>query len=250
MKRLYLYIIIVTGVFLCANFSIDKKESLEIPATNSSEEIICHTGYCLSYDYSFKLAKWIAYELTIEETQGTQSRKDNFKPDPSITNGSAALSDYKKSGYDRGHLAPAADMKWSAQAMSESFYLSNMCPQDKSFNRGIWKKLEEQVREWAIQNKSIYIVTGPVLEKGLPTIGINHIPIPKYCYKVLLDYTQPNIKAIGFIVPNQGSQLPLSEFACSIDKIEEITHIDFFPKLPDSIEQKLEQEQCLSCWGL
>lgn len=247
MKRLYLLLFIVTGVFL---FSFSKKESLEIPTLNSKEEIICHAGYCLSYDYNYKLAKWIAYELTLEETQGTFARNDKFKPDPLITRNSAQLADYKKSGYDRGHLAPAADMKWSEQAMEESFYLSNMCPQDKSFNRGIWKKLEEQVRDWAIQNKRIYIVTGPVLEQGLPTIGANQIPIPKYCYKVLLDYTQPEIKAIGFIVPNQGSQNPLSTFAVSIDKVEQITHIDFFPKLPDDIENKVEQSNCPSCWGL
>jgi endonuclease G len=250
MKRLFVYFLLLSGVFLCAFVSNNTGEGLEIPATSKNEQIICHTGYCLSYDENYKLAKWVAYELTFAETQGTFARNDKFKPDPLITRNSATLADYKKSGYDRGHLAPAADMKWSAEAMVESFYLSNMSPQDKSFNRGIWKKLEEQVRDWAIENKAVYITTGPILEKGLPTIGPNQIPIPKAFYKVVLDYSQPDIKAIGFILPNQGSSSPLSTFAISIDEVEKQTHLDFFTKLPDEIENRIEQTVCTHCWGL
>jgi endonuclease G len=141
-------------------------------------------------------------------------------------------------------------MKFSAQAMSESFYMSNVSPQLPGFNRGIWKKLEEQVRDWAIENKTVYITTGPILEKGLPTIGPNQIPIPKAFYKVVLDYSQPDIKAIGFIIPNQGSSLPLSNYTIPIDDIEKRTHIDFFSKLPDEIENRIEQTVCNQCWGL
>jgi endonuclease G len=250
MKRLFVFFLLLSGVFLCAFVSNNSGEGLEIPATSKNERIICHTGYCFSYDENYKLAKWVAYELTFAETQGSFARNDKFKPDPLITRNSASLADYKKSGYDRGHLAPAADMKWSAEAMVESFYLSNMSPQDKSFNRGIWKKLEEQVRDWAIENKAVYITTGPILEKGLPTIGPNQIPIPKAFYKVVLDYSQPDIKAIGFIIPNQGSSSPLSTFALSIDEVEKQTHLDFFTKLPDEIENRIEQTVCTHCWGL
>ena len=249
MKRLFVYLAILTGVFLCAFVSKDTGEGIAIPATSKSDRLICHLGYCLAYDEEFKLAKWVAYELTLAETQGTFARNDKFKPDPLITKNSASLADYKKSGYDRGHLAPAADMKWSAEAMAESFYLSNMSPQDKSFNRGIWKKLEEQVREWAIENKAVYITTGPILEKGLPTIGPNQIPIPKAFYKVILDYSQPDVKAIGFIIPNQGSSLPLNTFVFTIDSIEKLTHIDFFTRLPDNIENRLESETSVNCWN-
>jgi endonuclease G len=248
MKRLLVYSILLSGVFLYAFVSKDIPQGIEIPATSKNDHLICHSGYCLAYDKENKLAKWVAYELTLAETQGTFARNDKFKPDPLITKNSASLADYKKSGYDRGHLAPAADMKWSAEAMAESFYLSNMSPQDKSFNRGIWKKLEEQVREWAIENKSVYIATGPLLEQGLPIIGPNKIPIPKAFYKVILDYTQPEIKAIGFIVPNQGSSLPLKQFVVSIDSIEKLTKIDFYPLLPDQIETRLEKDICFSCW--
>jgi endonuclease G len=250
MKRLLIYFSILLSVFLFGFNSGSKGEGIEIPTTQNTEHIICHTGYCLEYDHNYKLAKWVAYELTNTETQGTFARNDKFTPDPQITRNSASLEDYKKSGYDRGHLAPAADMKWSAEAMRESFYLSNMSPQDKSFNRGIWKKLEEQTRNWAIENKAVYITTGPILEKGLPTIGPNQIPIPKAFYKVILDYTQPEVKAIGFIIPNQGSTLPLSSFAHSIDEIEKQTHIDFFSKVPDEIENHIEQSVCTTCWGL
>jgi endonuclease G len=248
MKRLLVYCILLSGVFLYAFVSKNIPKGIEIPAVSKSDHLICHSGYCLAYDEEFKLAKWVAYELTSAETQGTFARNDKFKPDPLITKNSASLADYKKSGYDRGHLVPAADMKWSAEAMAESFYLSNMSPQDKSFNRGIWKKLEEQVRDWAIENKSVYIATGPLLEQGLPSIGPNKIPIPKAFYKVILDYTQPDIKAIGFVVPNQGSSLPLKQFVVSIDSIEKLTKIDFYPLLPDQIETMLEKDICFSCW--
>lgn len=248
MKRLFVYLVLLLGVFLYAFVSKNSGDGIEIPATSKNERIICHTGYCLSYDENYKLAKWVAYELTFAETQGTFARNDKFKPDPLIARNSASLADYKKSGYDRGHLAPAADMKWSAEAMDESFYLSNMSPQDKSFNRGIWKKLEEQVRDWAIKNKSVYITTGPILEKGLPTIGPNQIPIPKAFYKVVLDYSQSDIKAIGFIIPNQGSSSPLSTFALSIDEVEKQTHLDFFTKLPDEIENRVEKVINIQNW--
>ena len=139
-------------------------------------------------------------------------------------------------------------MKWSVQAMEESFYLSNMCPQDKSFNRGIWKKLEEHVREYAKHNKQIKVVTGPILNEGLPVLGPNRITIPRYFYKALLDYSQPSVKAIAFLMKNEHSELPLSHFVISIDSLEKVSGIDFFPLLPDADEIKLEKEKCYSCW--
>jgi endonuclease G len=253
MSNSFIRIVVLTlfGFFLFAGFKIQQTKvpvSLEIPAHSKKDLIICHTGYCLSYDEKFKVAKWVAYELTLAETEGEIGRNDHFKPDPLITHNSAALEDYKKSGYDRGHLAPAADMKWSVQAMEESFYLSNMCPQDKSFNRGIWKKLEEEVREYAKHNKQINVVTGPILNEGLPVLGPNRITIPRYFYKALLDYSQPSVKAIAFLMKNEHSELPLSHFVISIDSLEKVSGIDFFPLLPDADEIKLEKEKCYSCW--
>jgi endonuclease G len=132
--------------------------------------------------------------------------------------------------------------------MKESFYFSNMSPQLPGFNRGVWKRLEELMRSWAIDNKAIYIVTGPLLSKGLPAIGSNGVSIPNYYYKVVLDYTQPEIHAIGFVLPNASSSASLSTFAVSIDEVERQTGIDFFPALPDDQETKLEKEVCQTCW--
>ena len=221
---------------------------LEYPALLPNEKIISHTGYSFIYSEEHEQAKWIAYELTKEETNSLFERTDKFLVDPMVSTGTAENSDYLKSGYDKGHLAPAADMGWSAVTMKESFYLSNMSPQLPGFNRGVWKRLEELMRSWAIDNKAIYIVTGPLLSKGLPAIGSNGVSIPNYYYKVILDYTQPEIHAIGFVLPNSSSSASLSTFAVSIDEVERQSGIDFFPALPDDQETKLEKEVCQSCW--
>jgi endonuclease G len=221
---------------------------LEYPALLPNEKIISHTGYSFVYSEEHEQAKWIAYELTKEETTSLFERTDKFLVDPLVSTGTAENSDYLKSGYDKGHLAPAADMGWSALTMKESFFFSNMSPQLPGFNRGVWKRLEELMRSWAIDNKAIYIVTGPLLSKGLPTIGSNGVSIPKYYYKVVLDYTQPEIHAIGFVLPNASSSASLNTFAVSIDEVEKQTGIDFFPALPDDQETKLEKEVCKSCW--
>lgn len=221
---------------------------MEIPATENEKLIVHHTAYSLLYSEEHEQAIWIAYELTSEETDRKFERSDKFLVDNAIKTGSANDGDYKGSGYDRGHLAPAADMSWSNQTMLESFYYSNMSPQDPSFNRGIWKKLEELVRTWARENKSLYVVTGPILSDNLPTIGSNKVSIPTFYYKVLLDYSQPDVKAIGFIIPNQGSKADLSSFAVSIDKVEQLTGLNFFPNLPDQQENALESSVCIPCW--
>lgn len=223
-------------------------DSLEIPKTGPKDIIIAHTGYALLYNEAHEQANWVAYELTREETNKTYERTDKFLVDPKVKTGSADNNDYSKSGYDRGHLAPAADMGWSAASMAESFYYSNMSPQAPTFNRGIWKNLEELVRSWAIENNSVYVVTGPVLTSGLSTIGPNKVSVPDYFYKVVLDYNDPEIKGIGFILHNAGSGEPLQNFAVTIDSVEKITGIDFFPLLPDAQETAIEKTLCKKCW--
>jgi len=221
---------------------------LEIPAVKSRTEVVRHSGYCLSYNEKHEQANWIAYELTAAETKAKFSRTDNFQPDPLVASGTATQKDYKSSGYDRGHLAPAADMGWSEQSMEESFYFSNMSPQLPGFNRGIWKRLEEQVRDWAIENEAVYVVTGPVLAKGLHTIGTEHISVPQYFYKVLLDYRLPGVKGIGFVIPNESSSKPLYTYSVSIDSVESLTGLDFFPQLPDDEENLLEGSCNVKQW--
>jgi len=238
--RLTWFIIICTSRFL---YSQDLK-----PKPISGEQIIDHFGYSLSYNEDHEQASWVFYELTDNEVLGSVKRKDQFRSDPNVKTGSASLSDYKGSGYDRGHLAPAGDMKWSSTAMSESFFMSNMSPQNPSFNRGIWKKLENKVRDWVINDQTIYVVTGGVLTDSLNAIGENQVSVPNHYYKVVLDYTKPVIRGIGFILPNERSNLSLMNFAVSIDSVEIFTGIDFYYSLPDSIEDSIESIINLPAW--
>jgi endonuclease G len=164
--------------------------------------------------------------------------------------GSATPDDYSRSGYDRGHLAPSADFRWDEQAQSESFFMSNMSPQTPAFNRGIWKHLEEQVRDWAKELDTVYVITGPVLSSGLQTIGSSNVAVPEYYYKVILDHKESKTEAIGFILRNEGSKESLADFAVSVDSVEKITGIDFFPMLPDSIETVGESKVDLAFWHL
>jgi endonuclease G len=222
---------------------------LEIPQTNPRDKIINHTGFSLLYNETHEQASWVAYQLTKEETVKIVERTDKFIKDPKVNSGSATDKDYEGSGFDRGHLAPASDMGWSSTTMAESFYYSNMSPQTPSFNRGVWKKLEELVRTWAVENEAVYIVTGPVLSSGLQSIGPNKVSIPNYYYKVILDYSEPNIKGIGFILPNVGSKENLQNYAVSIDSVERFTGINFFPLLSDDQEELIEKTLCLKCWS-
>ena len=235
--------------------TFEKEESdsliqhLEIPFFRQGEQVITHSGYTLSYNEAAEQANWVAYELTAQETQKAFERTNKFLVDPAVSTGSATDTDYKKSGFDRGHLAPAADMGWSSTTMIESFYFSNMSPQLPGFNRGIWKNLESLVRSWANENESIYVVTGPVFTNGMSTIGANQVAIPNYYYKVILDYQEPSLKGIGFILPNASSSLPLQHFAVSIDSVEKVTGIDFFHLLEDKQEALLEKTFCTPCWS-
>ena len=243
MKKLFPFLLFNLTVAL---FS----QSLEIPTITKPDAVETKDFYTLQYDEKYEQADWVAYELTRDEVMGPIERNDSFKSDPSVSTGSATLDDYRGSGYDRGHLAPAADMKMTAGSMSDSFYMSNMSPQAPGFNRGIWSRLESCVRTRAYDNGSIYIVTGPVLTKdSYPTIGTDEVAVPEYYYKVILDYTEPEIKAIGFILPNEKSSEPLQSFAKSVDEVESFTGIDFYPLLPDNQEEVIESTFDTSLWS-
>ncbi len=226
-------------------------EQLELPRAVEGEQIIEHTGYILSYNEEAEQPSYVSYELTREEVYGALDRADDFREDKSVRTGSATLSDYKGSGYDRGHMAPAADFKWSAEAMSDTFYLSNMSPQVPAFNRGIWGDLEAIVRQFAVDNEKIYVVTGPVLTDGpYKTIGKNKVAVPNQYYKVILDYQDPDIKAIGFVLPNSDKCDKIESYVMSVDDVEAITGLDFFYQLPDDEEELIESSVDISKWNL
>lgn len=219
------------------------------PAYDGDDQIVEHLAYTLSYDEKREQPEWVAYKLTAVQLQGDRvSRTDNFKEDPLISTGSASLSDYKSTGYDRGHLAPAADFGWSLETMKESFYMSNVSPQTPEFKGGIWKRLEEQVREWAIEHKELYIVVGPLYRGKVATIGANKVAIPTAYYKAILDISPPGIKAIGFIMPNAKSKEDLETFVVSLDEIEKQANLDLFPILPDELEKRLEAKSDFDQW--
>lgn len=225
-----------------------KRFRLEIPEVNFEDAIVEHEGYSILYDETHEQASWVAYELTSAETQKLFQRTNIFLVDNEIKSGSSNSSDFYGSGFDRGHLAPAADMGWSKAAMKESFYYSNISPQRPGFNRGIWKSLEKLTRSWAAKYGRIYVVTGPVLRADLPSIGPNEVSVPNYYYKVILKYNAEAKDGIGFVIPNKKAKQNLKHFAISINNIEKITGINFFPKLNEIEEKSIEEKVCLDCW--
>ena len=199
--------------------------------------VINHQYYSISYVEEYEQPEW-TFHMVCRNCYGQEERKNNFRVDPFVITKSAELSDYKGSGYDRGHLVPAADMNRNETAMSESFYLSNISPQLPSFNRGIWRQLETQIREWSMVYDTLYVVTGPILEFGYKTIGLNEVAIPQFYYKAI--YAKNHGKMIGFILPNEGSKEDILSFQVTIDEIEKQTKLDLFHSLNDNLEQRLE----------
>ncbi len=248
MKRILLLIVI--GIISCAqtDSSIVRNNEDSIVRRIRGAQYIKHTDYVLQYSEEHEQAYYVAYILTKRELQGRAQRRDNFRMDPLVTTQSAAESDYTNTGFDKGHLAPAADMVENQRDMDESFYMSNMSPQDPSFNRGIWAQLEDKAREWAVKNGRVVIVTGPILRGKMRTIGRNNVAVPKYFYKIILDIDKPSVKAIGFIIPNRRGTKSLESYAVSVDTVEYYTGLDFFPFLNDSVEEKLEGSADYSVW--
>lgn len=229
--------------------TFEHEKDFGLPAYKPADQIVRHEAYTLNYVEKYEQPSWVAYQLLGTETQGESERENDFRPDPDVTTGSAIPEDYRASGYDRGHLAPAADFKFSPKSMSESFFMSNMTPQTPDFNRGIWENLESQVRNWARRDQILYIVTGPVLEEGLPAIGKrNKVAVPNMYYKVILDLKEPEVKAIAFLMKNKGSTKPLRSFAVTIDSVEKVTGLDFFPHLPGDQEKELESSFAVKEW--
>ena len=226
-------------------------------------EIISHPGFCLVYNEEHEQAQWVSHVIFPEIKDGKESRTNKFMEDPKIKTQSAQDGDYftktlkpdssgyKYSGFgfDRGHLAPSADFKWSKTALAASYYYSNMSPQRPELNRGRWAELEGLLRDVVIEkNTLLYVVTGPILIDTLPKIkkSINGLSIPYKYWKVAYN---PTLKqAIGFIMPNQKCEHPAEWYAVSVDSIEKITSLNFFSSVDDSIENTMEKNFQISAW--
>ena len=213
----------------------------------SEGEHVEHAYYKLAYSEENEQALWVFYRLTIDMVSGNVERTDDFREDPMVSTISATLDDYKGSGYDRGHLCPAASMSYNETSMSESFYMSNMSPQAPSCNRGKWKSLETAVRNWVSTEDTLWVVSGPIFKDDLGKIGNDRVTIPGYYYKVIFDPTGTS-KMIGFIMPNAKMDNDIDFYAVSVNKVEQETGIDFFPGLPDDRENELEGHFDFSAW--
>ncbi len=224
-----------------------------VKSTDSSKKyIIKHKYYTLQYNNETEQPDWVAYKVTKNMIiSGNVKRTDDFRVDPWVPGGSATPQDYYKSGYDKGHLCPAADMAFSQEAMSETFYMSNMSPQKPEFNRGGWKKLEEKERKWAVEDGVIFIVDGPIFYKDKihKEIGSNKVGVPDAYFKVILDNEEPDLKGIGFIMPNSKISEPLKYYSVSIDDVEKLTGFNFFSNLSEDVQNKIESRANYDEWN-
>lgn len=208
---------------------------------------IAYTGFTDYFNPEWHMPSCVVYELTRNETQGTVSRYDNFETESAV-DGCAKPGDYAGSGYDRGHIAPAADFKWSSKAMRETFKMTNVCPQAQSLNSGGWSRLEEKVREWAVRDSAIVVASGPVVKPGHRTAGAGKVAVPQAFFKVVLaPYATPP-RAIAFIYPNGPAGLRLKDYAVTVDSVEAATGLDFFSALPDRLENTIERQCNINQW--
>jgi len=218
------------------------------PLIGVSEQIIKKKAYIVSYNNDTKIPNWVAWHLTADNTDGPFKRLSNFHEEEDLPTPRATLEDYRRSGWSRGHMCPAGDNKWDETAMYESFSLVNVCPQNASLNSGLWNSVEMDCRRWAKIFGDIYIVCGPVFyNKEHEVIGNNEVYVPEAFFKVVL-CLNGTLKGMGFVVKNTDGTKKKDLYYNSIDQVERITNIDFFPKLSDDIEKEVESTLDMSLW--
>jgi len=217
--------------------------------TSTTNQVVKHKYYTLSYNEKHEQAEWVAYALKPSFLKRIDRKRPYFIYDKQVKTKSANYRNYKKSGYDKGHLVPAGDMRFSLDAFNDTFYTSNISPQNHDFNAGIWNRLEQKTRYWIKKYGTLYVISGGILKDNLKTIGDEKVSVPNQFYKIIFDYTEPEIKAIAFLMPNKESEEPLYKFTTSIDHIEQLTGIDFFSALPDNLENKLEAKSDYKGWS-
>ncbi|MDE7025969.1 MAG: DNA/RNA non-specific endonuclease [Paramuribaculum sp.] len=213
------------------------------------QQLVSYEGMDVNFNSLLHIPNYVVWELTGNETHGDVPRYNKFMNDPDV-NGCPDTWDYNYSGYDRGHMAPAADMKWSREAMKHTFYLSNICPQAKALNTGAWNRLESNCRKWAQRDSALIIVCGPVIsDKMTEFIGDSRVAVPKRFFKVVLaPYSHP-MRGIGFIMPNDRVEGGMQAAAVSIDSVESVTGYDFFSALPDEVEAAVESQCDFYKWS-
>lgn len=269
MSRRFIYPLLIIGVtvglFYLEKYVDDNKISIDLTNTDATEGkaialenwmptsnsgvVIHHDYFTLSYAEAHEQAEWVAYELSKSHLSKNDFERPYFIEDEKIRTGSANWRNYKNSGYDRGHLCPAGDRRFSYEAFKETFLTSNISPQNHEFNGRVWNYLEQKVRFWANKYNGVYVVTGGVLEPNLKTIGEEQVSIPKSFYKIVYDYERGNHKVLAFLIPNKPTTRSFYDFVTTVDAIEAKTGIDFFPHLSPSEEKDLESQIDLQAWG-
>lgn len=243
-----------TGKSSSGKSSATVAAGLEIPASTGSGRIVRHGAYVSSYNTSTLIPDWVAYELTAEEAGGRRDREGiEFRMDPDLKGCTQAMrEDYSGSGWTKGHLMPAADAATSSSTMAETFYFTNICPQDETLNAGDWQYLEKKVRSWARRYGSVFVVTGPIVgENRYGTIGDRDVTVPDAFYKALLVRRKDgSYSSIAFVMGNDSERYFLKDCNITVDELERLTGFDFFPGLDDRIEEKVESKVRLSDWGI
>ncbi len=230
-----------------ASAAVGTKSLLAVDVPRSvPQQTVEYTGFTVNFNRDKHVPNYVAWELTAEKAAGTLPRGNKFAPDPRVR-GCAELDDYRRSGFDRGHMAPAGDMKWSARAMDDCFYFSNMCPQTKRLNSGKWNDLEKNTRRWATIDGQLIIIAGPVLTDRITrTIGAGRVAVPNRFFKVI--YSPAKQQMVAFVFSNTDLPEAVKDAACSVDDVEAITGMDFFAALPDELENKLESQNNYARW--
>lgn len=236
---------LLTVLFFCSVPFCGFSQQLELPKVSRDEIVVVHAGHTLSYNPVCMIPDWVAYELKADELEGDAQRKSVFSPDPDPRLSGYTLAthyDYSNSGWARGHMIPAGDVKYSQQAMDDSFYTTNICPMDISFNNGDWRRLEEKIRKWAVQFGTVYVITGPIIGNNRHgKVGASDIVIPDAFYKaVLIPYNQSYL-TIGFLMYNEPSvKHLLRDYAISVEKLETVTGRKLFVKLPGKVSRQIK----------
>lgn len=225
-------------------------DRLELPEIESKDIIVEYMGFTVSYDAVNRIPEWVAYELTDEETTGAAEREGmRFDPDPDLEIRQAEFKDYSHSGWTRGHMAPAADFKWDHDAMAETFYMTNICPQNEENNKDSWNNLEIKVREWAKEYGKVYVVSGPIIGDNINgKIGRNKVTVPDAFFKAVLREDGNGWKSAAYIMENSAISQSLNDCIVSVNELEEITGLDFFHLLPDEVEETIESERKYKDW--
>ncbi len=224
-----------------AQVSGPRVEGLELPASEAGEDIVRHLGYTASYNHTTLCPDWVAWELTAAEAAGTEDGQYSFSRDPDVAWPKASREDYSRSGYDKGHMAPRADMRWSCQALEESYYFTNICPQDHAMNAGAWRKIEEMTRRVAKRYERVWIVCGPVFDSiGASHIGQACVHVPDRFFKAMAVSTADGYRTVGFIVENNKQDGSPRRYAVSVDEVEAVIGRNLFPTLPEEAEQSFD----------